>query len=178
GSSSSVFSEIEYLITECKRERILLPTDIDTLVGLTRESRDAIDNLEIKRTLCHRDVIASNVLLEPEATHLCDYDRAGDDDPIFELAVLLSDAYVTDTEWQTALNYIQLPTSPSLFARLKLYAAADDLASALRCILYSNRTSVERYEYMKYAGWRLLKARWIMYDSRYSDWLENIDEIS
>src|SRR5690625_683288 len=75
GSSSSVFSEIEYLITECKRERIFLPTDIDTLVGLTRESRDAIDNLEIKRTLCHRDVIASNVLLEPEATHLCDYDR-------------------------------------------------------------------------------------------------------
>jgi hypothetical protein len=170
----SVFEEVELLHRVAQDESAFLPADIDALLDAVRVGAQAVQSTDRPSVPCHRDTIAGNVLLSDGQVRLCDFDRAGNDDPLFDLAVLLSDTFLLEDEWLTALEALGWSPDPDTLALLHLYAAADDVATAIRAQVYAVRSRHRGLEYAKYAGWRFLKARWAVYDRRYELWVRTL----
>lgn len=172
--STSLFEEVERLRGVAVREGALLPADIDFVVDAVRLAGEAVALMDRPAVPCHGDTIASNVLFTDSDVRLCDFDRAGNADPLCDLAVLLSDAFMLEDEWLAALEMLDQPADPVTLALLHVYAAADDVAAALRAQVYARRSRSRGLEYAKYGGWRFLKARWLIQDRRFELWLRNL----
>lgn len=172
--STSVFDEMELLHGVACREGALLPADIDFLVDAVRLAGQAVGLIDRPAVPCHGDTIASNVLLTDSDARVCDFDRSGNADPLSDLAVLLSDAFLLEEQWVAALQMLHQPVDPVTLALLHVYAAADDVSAALRAQVYALRSRGRGLEYAKYGGWRFLKARWIIQDRRFESWLRKL----
>ena len=124
---------------------------------------------------CHADGLASNIMLGPNGTIcLVDFDSACDTDPLYDLGILLNEAYVFDEEMAPALEVFAGRVQQAMLHRCRLYAIADALFWGLWANGMAATTSRPSIEFLKYAQWRLLRCRTALLDPRFERMLRMI----
>lgn len=139
-------------------ERDALPDDIAWLRRLTFRMQALCDDMPLAP--CRNDGAASNLMTGPGgAVMLVDYDRAGMNDPMYDLGCLLAE--ITDFPHDMRAGFIAYAGrfDAGAFARARLWSVVDDMLHALwsrRMSLISARRGVE---WLKYGEWRLMRLR-------------------
>ncbi|MCE8467826.1 ParB N-terminal domain-containing protein [Rhodovulum sulfidophilum] len=153
------FAQIDALIAEYRRLGALLPDDIDWLRRLIGAAEPV---LRAGATLapCRNDGSASNLMMGPDgAVLLVDYDRAGMNDPLYDLGALLAETTDFERDMQAGFAAYAGGFDETGFARARLWSFVDDMLHALWSRLKA-RTSVRGgVEWLKYGEWRLMRLR-------------------
>jgi hypothetical protein len=160
-----VFAEVEAWVARATASGTALPSDMPALLDAVREAGKAIDAAGKDLAPCHNDGQASNLLLGPEGeVWLCDFDCAGQADPIYDLAVLLNEAYAFEADWRQGIEMQDGACHDSVLNRCRIYGLADDLLWGLAGLVLSHTSPRRGLEFLKYGEWRLLRARMALRD--------------
>ncbi|SMO90475.1 phosphotransferase [Paracoccus laeviglucosivorans] len=112
---------------------------------------------------CRNDGSASNLMLGPDRqVMLVDFDRAGMNDPLYDVGCLLAEATDFPQDMHAAFSVYWGHFDQAAFARARLWSAVDDMLHAFwarRLALVSVRRNVE---WLKYGEWRLMRLRLVL----------------
>jgi hypothetical protein len=136
------------------------PDDLWWMLDAVADIETAISAAGWDAKPAHADGLASNVLLSPSGDlRLVDFDEARNVDPLYELGILLNEAFQFENEMLPALEMVEGTVRPATLARCRLYAVADDLAWGVWGLVMDATSSRGHVEFLKYANWRLLRCR-------------------
>ncbi|HEY9216369.1 MAG TPA: phosphotransferase [Ancylobacter sp.] len=170
-----VFDRIDILLALSRQATAPLPDDLGFLHRNTRLARAAIEAAGYDLRLCHNDGVASNVMLGPQgAVLLVDFDLAGDNDPWFDVGVLLNEVFQFTTDKRAAIERLAGRFDERLLNRCELYAAADDLMWGLWGCLMGATSPRNGIEFFKYGQWRLLRCRLAMLAPAFEEHLRRV----
>ncbi|QRZ14538.1 phosphotransferase (plasmid) [Paracoccus methylovorus] len=152
------FAHIDALIAAHAKEGIALPDDHLWL----RRAIGMAEGLQEGGALapCRNDGSSSNLMIGPGGqVMLVDYDRAGMNDPLYDVGCLLVE--MTDHERDMREGFIAYAGAfdEADFARAWLWSHVDDMLHALWARLMANRSERKSVEWIKYGEWRLLRLR-------------------
>lgn len=154
------FARVIELADAARAVRVPLPDDLDWMLVNSALAGEAIAAAGFDLAFCHNDGVASNVMLGPDgAVKLVDFDAAGDNDPWFDVAAVLNEAFPFAAERQEAIERFNGAYDARLFHRCELYAAVDDLIWGLWGVLVAATSPRGGIEFFKYGQWRLLRAQ-------------------
>jgi hypothetical protein len=156
----TVFDHIDALDDALRAGKAYVPEDYDRLIGDIRRLAAAVKAAGHDLRPAHGDGNASNVMIhESGAVRLVDYDLAANRDPYEDLASHLVEAFWFPTDAAAAFEAFHGRMDGKLFARVRLYGIADDLRWTMIGLLTSHHSPRKAVEYLKFAEWRLLRAR-------------------
>jgi hypothetical protein len=160
----TVFEHIAELDDALLASSAYRPADYDLLMGHIRRAGSAVSAAGFDRRPAHGDGNASNIMVhEDGSVRLVDYDLAANKDPYEDLASHLVEAFWFPAEAATAFEAFNGRSDEKLFSRVRLYGVADDLRWAMIGLLTSHHSTRRAVEYLKFAEWRLLRARMAMH---------------
>lgn len=152
------FAIIDNLLGSCVRDGIELPCDINWLrrvIAMAEPLRECA-----RLAPCRNDGSSSNLMIGPAGkVLLIDYDRAGMNDPLYDVGCLLAE--MTDHERDMRDGYVAYAGDfdETGFARTRLWSHVDDLLHALWSRRMAHRSERKAVEWVKYGEWRLLRVR-------------------
>lgn len=152
------FAGIDRLIAAHRAANITLPADLPWMRRLLADAEGLRDSASLKP--CRNDGSSSNILIGPEGgVMLVDYDRAGQNDPLYDVGCLLAE--VTDLERDQRAGFISWNGvwDEVAFARARLWSHVDDLLHGLWARYMAHTSARPQIEWLKYSEWRLLRAR-------------------
>ncbi|MCC5967425.1 MAG: phosphotransferase [Natronohydrobacter sp.] len=170
-----VFSEIENLAEMLRKAGGDTPADMWWMSDLVAEIGVAIGHAGFDLVPSRNDGVSSNIMIGPEGqVILLDYDRAAMNDPLYDIAVLLTEACAFPSEFENWLEQWRGRADRHIVNRCILYGCADDLMWGLWSAL-CDISSPRRYlEFRKYAEWRYLRCRTTLGDPQFEERLRNI----
>lgn len=129
-----------------------LPEDAPWIFALLDSIREPL--MAAPTVPCRNDGSSSNLMTNGL---LVDYDRAGMNDPMYDVGALLAE--MTDFEEDMRPAFAAYGGSEADFARARLWSIVDDVLHGLWARGHG-KTSVRRaVEWVKYSEWRLMRAR-------------------
>ncbi|EWY38572.1 aminoglycoside phosphotransferase [Skermanella stibiiresistens SB22] len=156
----SVFDGIGDLRGVLATTKVRLPDDASRLFATVDSIGSALAASGIDLRPAHGDPQSSNVMIGPVgALRLVDFDMAANVDPYYQLGILMNELCQFDDEMKPLLEMHEGRFDDPLFARCRLYAAADDLYWALRSLVLDQLSPRRSLEFLKFAEWRLLRCR-------------------
>lgn len=109
---------------------------------------------------CRNDGSASNLMLGPEGqVLLVDFDRAGMNDPLYDVGCLLAEATDFPQDMHVAFAAYWGRFDQAAFARARLWSAVDDMLHALWARRLAHISVRRGIEWLKYGEWRLMRLR-------------------
>lgn len=170
-----VFAEIGALADRTRSIGAALPDDAWWLMAAARDVEAAIAAAGFDLAPCRNDGVSSNVMIGSDGTVLLvDYDRAGLNDPVYDLAVLLTESCAFVSERLPWIEYWAGRPEAAVLGRTMLYGAVDDLMWALWASLCATASPRIHVEFQKYAEWRFLRCRATFGDPRFEEWLRSV----
>lgn len=152
------FATIDELMQTCVRDGVPLPDDSVWLRRVIAMAEPLLDSAPLAP--CRNDGSSSNLMIGPEGqVLLVDYDRAGMNDPLYDVGCLLAE--MTDHERDMHGGFAAYAGSFDEvgFARARLWSHVDDMVHALWSRRMAHRSERKAVEWIKYGEWRLLRLR-------------------
>ena len=135
-----------------------LPEDaiwLRRLIGTLEFMRD-----DVALAPCRNDGSASNLMLGPDGqVLLVDFDRAGMNDPLYDVGCLLAEATDFPHDMQAAFAAYHGQFDQAAFDRARLWSAVDDMLHALWARRLAQVSARPGIEWLKYGEWRLMRLR-------------------
>lgn len=167
-----IFAEIRDLLARGAAAGVALPSDTWWLADCAARVEAALAGRDLPQVLCRNDGVSSNIMLGPNGmVRLLDYDRAGLNDPLYDLGVLLTETCAFETQMAARLPH---GLDQAALDRCILYGAMDDLMWALWSALQAVRSPRVHVEFRKYAEWRFLRCRTTLLDRRFEERLRRV----
>lgn len=152
------FAQISGLIECLGREAGTLPDDIIWLQRLIAQLEPMMEGGTLAP--CRNDGSSSNLMLGPDgAVLLVDYDRAGMNDPLYDVGCLLAEMTIHERDMMPGYAAYAGQFDEAGFARARLWSFVDDLLHALWARLKSKTSERGAVEWLKYGEWRLIRVR-------------------
>ena len=170
-----VFAEIRALEARLAAADIELPADGWWLLEQASTIERAVIAAGHDLVPCRNDGVSSNIMIGPEgAVRLLDYDRAGMNDPAYDLAVLVTEVCAFVSEREPYVEHWAGRADTALLNRTVAYGAADDLMWGLWAMLSAETSPRVHVEFRKYAEWRLLRCRQAMLQPKFEERLRKL----
>lgn len=152
------FAKIDELTESCVREGVPLPDDSTWLRRVIAMAEPLLDSATLAP--CRNDGSSSNLMLGPEGqVLLVDYDRAGMNDPLYDVGCLLAEMTDHERDMHDGLTAYAGTFDEVGFARARLWSHVDDMLHALWSRRMAHRSERKAVEWIKYGEWRLLRLR-------------------
>jgi thiamine kinase-like enzyme len=153
------FAEIDRMLHQARIQNIGLPQDIAWVLALMEPMRQPLAAAPLVAS--RNDGSASNLLVgpEPRDVMLVDYDRAGMNDPMYDLGVLLAETTDFETDMIPLATVYMGRFDDGAFARARLWSLVDDVMHCLWARVTGGRSVRGTIEWLKYSEWRIMRAR-------------------
>lgn len=170
-----VFARTRDLAARARAEGVSLPADYWWLEKALGDIKDAIAAAGADSAPCRNDGVSSNVMVGPAgAVLLLDYDLGGMNDPVYDLATLLVEAYPFDSEMLPAVEHWCGRADAAILNRCVAYGTVDDLMWATWGALAAHMSPRKHVEFRKYCEWRFLRCRMAVGDPRFEERLRRL----
>lgn len=170
-----VFAESRALAARARAAGVPLPPDIWWLEAALGDIEAAVAASGADAAACRNDGVSSNVMLGPGgAVMLIDYDRAGMNDPVYDLAALLTESRPFDSAMGPAIEHWCGAADQRVLDRCVAYGAADDLMWGLWGAIAAQESTRRHVEFRKYGEWRFLRCRMAVSDPRFEERLRRL----
>lgn len=152
------FAIIDDLLGSCARDGIPLPDDIHWLRRIIAMAEPLGDRATLAP--CRNDGSSSNLMIGPGGqVMLIDYDRAGMNDPLYDVGCLLAEMTDHARDMHDGFVAYAGQFDEAGFARARVWSHVDDLLHALWSRRMAHRSERKAVEWIKYGEWRLLRVR-------------------
>ncbi|MEI4474101.1 phosphotransferase family protein [Frigidibacter sp. MR17.24] len=153
------FAEIDRLVAEADSGAIALVQDIGWILDMIAPLRAPL--LAAPLAPCRNDGSASNLLGGPGARDvlLVDYDRAGMNDPMYDLGVLLAEVTDFESDMVEPAGIYMGRFDAAAFARARLWSIVDDVMHSVWARVAGAGSCRGSIEWLKYSEWRMMRAR-------------------
>jgi thiamine kinase-like enzyme len=170
----TLFDMIDEHIEQALSLGARFPHDFGWINACYRQARSAIEASGLDVVPCMNDTLAGNFLLDKDSKiSLVDFEYASNNDRCAELAVWLGEMFFTpETEREIVEEYFG-KSDAAILARLTLYRALADVKWATWAMV-QNKISALDFDFFKYGIWKHMRARSLMSDSRWSQWLRSV----
>jgi hypothetical protein len=155
-----VFDEIRKLRESALARNAQLPADLSWLLRSVGDFEKRVEAAGYDLVFAHGDGNASNTMLHLDTGQiaLLDWDAAGLMDPMQDLGTLLGEFARFDDEGRALFEAYWGSFDASLYARARLYAAADALKWGL-IGAFADAADPGTFEYSKFSDWSFTWAR-------------------
>lgn len=171
----SVFELIDAYRRIAQASATILPDRVAPAAAAVARVASAIAASGVDPAPCHADGVSSNVMVGPrDEIRLVDFEWARQADPAHDLGTVLAELLPFDGEALLAVEIATGTPDARIFARARLYGAADDVMWALWGFISASRSLRRQVEFFKYAEWRLLRACTILEGPRFETWLARV----
>ena len=175
GWAWSVFDGIRDVATRVANASTIEPALFGWMIEAVGDIEAAFKAAGTDVATCHADGLACNLMVGPNhAVRLIDFDQACDTDPLYDIGILLNEAYAFAEEMAPALEMYEGRVRAATLNRCRLYGIADDLYWAMWSSHAAATTSRPGIEFLKYAQWRLLRCRMALQDAEFERMLREI----
>jgi aminoglycoside/choline kinase family phosphotransferase len=165
-----VFAEIESFYAMALAEKVTLPAETGWMVDMARYAASAMAGHSPARVPVQGDGNVSNILWHADGrVRLLDFDRAGNGDPLEDLASFFNEVFAFEPEAQQAFARLCPEAGATDFDRMRLYAYADDLRWGLIAAIQGTLSERRENEFYKFANWRFVRARMAARDPRFGE---------
>jgi thiamine kinase-like enzyme len=155
-----IFRIIEQHAADAVAHGSVLPTDFATITA-------AIARIEVvfacdgrAAVPCHNDLLPANVLFDGERGWLIDYEYAGMNEAMFDLANLsVNSGFDAAADDRLLAGYAQRPPTAPLRARLMLMKVVSELREGLWALVQQGISDLDGFDFAAYAGARLESCR-------------------
>ncbi|WP_108259448.1 phosphotransferase family protein [Mangrovicoccus ximenensis] len=153
------FAAIDRAMARAHETGTALPQDIGWVLSLIAPLRGPL--LAAPTVPCRNDGSSSNLLAGPERDDvlLVDFDRAGMNDPMFDLGVLLAEITDFEADMVAPATLYMGGLDKAAFARARLWSIVDDVMHALEARVTGAASVRKGLEWLKYSEWRMMRAR-------------------
>ena len=166
----SVFDHITELAEQALSAGVAYPQDWPWMADNISAAGAAIRAAGVDFVPAHGDGNVSNLMIDDGGgVLLIDFDMAANMDPFEDLGSFLVEAHAFDHEAQETFEMFHGNLDERLFNRARLYGVADDLRWGLIGSILSKTSARTDLEFLKYADWRFLRARFAMRDPRFEE---------
>ncbi|MEL6233038.1 MAG: phosphotransferase [Pseudomonadota bacterium] len=166
----SVFSHVAQLAARMLSAGAALPPDWAWMADNLRAAGEAIAAAGADSRPAHGDGNASNLMIsDAGAVLLVDFDMAASMDPYEDLGSFLAEAHAFDPQAAETFEMFHGSFDQRLFNRARLYGVADDVRWGLIGALLAASSPRRDLEFLKFAEWRFLRARFAMRDPRFEE---------
>lgn len=168
GSRFDPFKRIEAVIEAHGEAGVALPDDILWLRRVVARIEKVMDGAKL--VPCRNDGSSSNIMIGPEGRiMLVDYDRAGMNDPLYDIGCLLAELTDLESDMKAGFTAYWGAFDRHAFARARLWSHVDDMLHALWARLMAYRSERGAVEWLKYGEWRLLRLRMTLQDPTFEE---------
>lgn len=168
------FAEIDRLRGAATAAGAPLPDDLPWLSRMVAEIAAATEGAPLAP--CRNDGCASNLLFADDgAALLLDFDRAGMNDPLYDVGALLAEQSAFESEMAGAFAAYAGGADTAGFARARLYNAVDDVMQGLWSLTMAATTARRHLEFLKYGHWRFMRARLTLRHPQFEEKLRMVD---
>jgi len=150
------------------------PTDFGWLNARYREARAALEASGLDLAPCMNDTLAGNFLLHADSrVMLVDFEYASTNDRAAELALWFSEMCFSPAVEAELIEEYYGRADQAVLARVSLFKALVDLKWSTWAMV-QNEVSRLDFDFFKYGFWKHMRARFVMNDPRWPEWLKAV----
>jgi thiamine kinase-like enzyme len=132
----------------------------------------AFDPRSLEATLCHNDLLPANVLLTPERLWIIDYEYAGMNHAVFDLANLSVNCDFDAAAERRLLEAYDGDVSTRRLAEMALMKVMSEMREGMWAVVQQAISTLTHVDFGDYAATRLEHCRELCADERFGTWLE------
>ena len=139
------FDRAKRWLEACAKASIRVPQGIDSRVGELDDIAAALAANPLPTVPCHNDLAPYNFIDDGDRLWIIDFEFSGNNDPCSELGMIASEAKLDEDLCTILCEAYFGHATPSLLARLKLYAMLSNVGWSLYCAIQAVVLSDEGY---------------------------------
>ncbi|VFU08738.1 choline kinase family protein [Methylocella tundrae] len=150
------------------------PADFEWLSKQYGLARSALEASGIDLVPCFNDPMPGNFMLGADKSiMLIDYEYASNNDRCYDLGVWCGEMFFSDAVENEIIETYFGSFDPAMKARLVVHKALADIKWATWAMV-QNKVSTLDFDFYKYGAWKHMRARSIMRDPRWVDYLNSV----
>jgi thiamine kinase-like enzyme len=144
-NDADMFDRAKRWLEACSKVSIRVPGGIDSRMGELDDIARALAAYPLPTVPCHNDLAHYNFIDDGNRLWIIDFEFSGNNDPCSDLGMIASEAQL-DEDLRTILCEAYFgDATPSLLARLKLYAVLSNVWQSLYCAIQAVVLSDESF---------------------------------
>lgn len=176
--TKTIFDMIEEHIAQGRELGSAFPVDMPWLVHRYAQAKRAFMASGLDLVPCFNDPMPGNFLISPDPAspkpmRLIDYEFASNNERSYELGVLFAEMFYDEQLTESLIEQYLGEKRQSMVARVIINRALADLKWASWAVV-NRKLNEWDFDYQKYGVWKYMRARDVMYDPRWDNWLRMV----
>ena len=175
-ASFPIFRVVEWHARDAAANGVDPPSVYDELHEAARAIEAAFDPRTLESTMCHNDLLPANVLVTPERLWIIDYEYAGMNHAMFDLANLSVNCDFDEAADRRLLEAYDGGVSVQRLAQLALMKVMSEMREGMWAVVQQAISTLTHVDFVEYAATRLDHCRELCADQRFTTWLEQASD--
>ncbi len=172
--TKTVFDMIDEHVEQARSLGGDFPLDSEWLFAQARRAKAALDASGLDLVPCFNDPMPGNFMVAADKSILLiDYEYASNNDRCYELGIWCGEMFFSDAIEAEVIETYFGRFDPAMQARLVVYKALADVKWSTWAMV-QNKISTLDFDFYKYGAWKHMRARSIMRDPRWPDYLRRV----
>ena len=167
-----IFRVVEWHARDAAANGVDPPAVYDELHEASRAIEAVFDPRSLESTMCHNDLLPANVLLAADRLWIIDYEYAGMNHAVFDLANLSVNCEFDDEADHRLLAAYDGDVSAQRLAQLALMKVMSEMREGMWAVVQQAISTLTHVDFAEYAATRLEHCRELCADPRFTTWLE------
>ena len=170
--TKTVFDMIDEHRQQAEALSVPLPASTCALLREVAAARRAFESSGLDLVPCHNDPMPGNFLVsERGPMRLIDFEFASNNERAYDLALVLAEFFYDERQVLESIEEFYGTASWSLVARVRVCIALADVKWGLWGCVNQRLNDSWDFDYHKYGVWKLARARAVVADPRWGQWL-------
>ncbi|WP_428487130.1 phosphotransferase [Rhodopila sp.] len=147
------------------------PPDVTWLLRQVALAQAAVTASGLDLVPCFNDPMPGNFLVaQDKSVMMIDYEFAANNDRAYDLGVWFGEMFFSPEQEMALVEYYMGSCNAATLARTTIYKALADIKWATWSMVQERISAVD-FDYRKYGVWKYMRARNVIADPRWPDWL-------
>ncbi|HEX2074224.1 MAG TPA: choline/ethanolamine kinase family protein [Geodermatophilus sp.] len=170
--TKTVFDMIDEHLEQVRDLGVVLPSTAPALLREAQAAQAALQASGLDLVPCHNDPMPGNFLTSPAGPmKLIDFEFSSNNERAYDLALVLAEFFYDEARSMACIEEFYGAASWDVVSRVRVCVALADVKWGLWGCVNQKLNDSWDFDYHKYGTWKLARARAVMADPRWPQWL-------